>query len=65
MFVTVCSRTLAAHPHQTSGHKVITDTSTTPIDNEITVCGCHIEKSDSLVLDLQPFPLPQSLVFLC
>ena len=43
----VCSRTLTAHPGQTSGHKMIADTNTTPFDNEITVFRCHVEKSDS------------------
>ncbi len=43
----VCSRTLTAHPGQTSGHKMIADTTTTPFDNEITVCRSRFEKSDS------------------
>ena len=61
----VCSRTLAAHPHQTSGHKVIADTSATPPNSEITVCGCHIENLDSRVLISSHFFWHSCLFFFC
>jgi hypothetical protein len=46
----VCSRTLAIHSRQTSGHKVIADTTTPPADNEITVCADAIWNNQVYVL---------------
>ena len=55
----VCSRTLVTpwHPCQTSGHKVIADTTTTSADNEITVGGCQFEQSESRALGARHFLL--------